>query len=268
MFSLKREIRHNTSDFTFHNFLAGKCNDLSCGLPQKCTIVYHVSVFFFFSQIRKFTGLEFLDKHERTTSANVYLNLRVLYFSYPICGALNTWLWFQNARRYEDQQWTIQQEILHCEEKPPEPSIQKGSISFSSKLDKTSQTIICAIQYSEREDFFQTRGGKKSYLSDLCSHTMAVVEVAPPLIFSQLDSCRPPCLLWSSHSHPRSFCQPASCQSIHGIKRHPMLSYDQRHTGKKTQSHIQLPSQRMSHFPPFPHNYSATVPGSGTLRSE
>lgn len=29
-----------------------------------------------------------------------------------------------------------------------------------------------------------------------------------------------------------------------------MLSYDQRHTGKKTQSHIQLPSQRMSHFPP------------------
>lgn len=118
-------------------------------------------LFFFFSKIIKFTELEFLDKHERTTSANFYLNLRVLYFSYPICGALNTWLWFQNARRYEDQQWTIQQEILHCEEKPPEPSIQKGSISFSSKLDKTSQTIICAIQYSLREDFFQTSGGKK-----------------------------------------------------------------------------------------------------------
>lgn len=60
--------------------------------------------------------------------------------------------------------------------------------------------------------FFSYKREKKSCLSDLGSHTMAVVEVAPPLIFSQLDSCLPPCLLWSSHSHPRGFCQPASCQ--------------------------------------------------------
>lgn len=34
MLSLKREIRHSDGDFAFHNFMAGKCNDKSCGLTE------------------------------------------------------------------------------------------------------------------------------------------------------------------------------------------------------------------------------------------
>lgn len=44
MFSRKREICHNDENFTFHNFLAGKCNDTSCELTQTRTIECYGSV--------------------------------------------------------------------------------------------------------------------------------------------------------------------------------------------------------------------------------
>lgn len=44
----KREIPQNEGDFTFHNFLAGKWNDKSCGLSRKCTFEMYVTVDAFF----------------------------------------------------------------------------------------------------------------------------------------------------------------------------------------------------------------------------
>lgn len=135
-----------------------------------------------------------------TNNTNLNLNCQLLYFSYPIIHFIDNCVIYNHFRVLEDKYLRINgghlqysKKICTVKKSLLSPLYKKEAYLFLSKLDNTSLTIICAIQYSKSKDFLSYKREKK--LSDLCSHTVAVVEVAPPLIFSQLDSCLPPCLL-------------------------------------------------------------------------
>ncbi|RXN27465.1 transcription factor EC-like isoform X1 [Labeo rohita] len=63
-------------------------------------------------------------------------------------------------------------------------------------------------------------------------------------------------------SHPRGFCQPASCQSSPGIKRHSMLSYDQRNTARDQ------PTADFTEKAPAANNHRVPLMGAGGILIE